>query len=176
MPRSLTVCRSGLSVAAAVVLLTACGGSDGEDSASSESSASTSSAAESSAAESGGASDSEFCTEAADLQERISSTFTGQSDPNTLPTVLSAAADQIRELEPPAELAADWTTFGDGIEQVAAAASAVDFNDPNAVAGFQQEIAGLQAGFGEAFTNVDTYLSEECGIGTDAADPAAPTS
>ncbi|SOD94456.1 hypothetical protein [Blastococcus haudaquaticus] len=172
MRRSLTVCRSGLSLAAAVVLLTACGGSDGEDAASSESSEASSSAAETSA----GASDSEFCTEAADLQEQISSTFTGQSDPNTLPTVLSAAAEQIREIEPPAELEADWTTFGDGIEQVAEAASAVDFNDPNAVAGFQQEIAGLQAGFGEAFTNVDTYLSEECGIGTDATDPAAPTS
>ena len=174
MRRSLTVCRSGLSAAAALVLLTACGGSDGDDAASP---ASSSSAAETSASEeSAGAADSEFCTDAADLQDQISSTFTGQSDPNTLPTVLQSAAEQIRQIEPPAELEADWTTFGDGIEQVAAAAAQVDFNDPNAVTAFQQQVGGLQASFGEAFTNVGNYLSEECGIGTDAVDPAAPTS
>lgn len=174
MRPSLTACRSGLSVAAALVLLTACGGSDGDDAAAS--SGSSSSAAETSAEESAGAADSEFCTDAAALQEQISSTFTGQSDPNTLPTVLQGAVEQIRQIEPPAELEADWTTFGDGIEQVASAAAQVDFNDQNAVAAFQQQIAGLQANFGEAFTNVDTYLSEECGIGTEGAEPAAPTS
>ena len=171
----LPVCRSGLSVAAAVVLLTACGGSDGEDSASSESGAAGSSAAETPSESPGGATDSEFCADAADLQDQIGSTFTGQSDPNTLPTVLQSAVEQIRQVEPPAELEADWTLFGDGIEQVAAAAAEVDFNDQNAVTAFQQEIAGLQADFGEAFTNVDTYLGEECGIGTEGADPAAPT-
>lgn len=175
MARSLPVWRSGLSVTAAVVLLTACGGSDGDDPAASESSAAGSSAAESSAGEAGAA-DSEFCAEAADLQQQIGSTFSGQSDPNTLPTVLQDAVERIRQMEAPAELEADWATFGDGIEQVAAAAADVDFNDQNAVAGFQEEIAGLETNFGEAFTNVDTYLTQECGIGVEATEPAAPTS
>jgi hypothetical protein len=170
MRRTLTVCRSGLSVAAAVVLLTACGGSDGEESASS-SSASSSSAAETT----GGQSDSEFCTQAADVLDQVEATLTGNSDPSTIPTVLQAAADQIRAIEAPAELESDWTTFADGIEKVAAAAQ-VDFNDPNAVAAFQQQVAQLQQESGAAFANVQTYLTDECGIDTGSSEPASPSS
>jgi hypothetical protein len=171
MPRSLSARRSGLSVAAAVVLLTACGGSDDDPAAS----PTGSSASETSATESAGAAGSQFCTEAADLQDEIAATFTGQSGPDALPTVLRSAAEDIRQMEPPAELAADWTSFGDGIEQLAAAAAQVDFTDPEAVAAFQAQVPGLGAGFGEASVNVDTYLSEECGLGGDGAEPAAPT-
>ncbi len=70
MRRTLSVCRSGLAAAAAVVLLTACGGSDGDDSAS-ESSATTSSSASETTENSAPQADSEFCTEAAAIQERV---------------------------------------------------------------------------------------------------------
>jgi hypothetical protein len=170
MRRTLTVCRSGLSAAAALVLLTACGSSEGKESAASESSASSSSAAGTSAGES----NSEFCTQAAGVQEQLSSTFDGGSDPNSLPPALRDAADTVRSIEPPAALKSDWTTFADGIEQVAAAAQG-DLNDPNVVAALQQRLEGLQQEFGTAFTNVDTYLRDECGIAPAGTDPAAPT-
>jgi hypothetical protein len=173
MRRTLPVLRNGLSVAAAVVLLTACSGSDGDDSASSESR--SSSASSSSSETTGEQADSEFCTEAAAVQEEVSSTFTGESDVSALPTILQDAADRIRGIEPPAELEADWASFADGIERIAQAAQ-VDFNDPEAAAAFQQEVAGLQQEFGTAFDNVGQYLSTECGLTDDSTETAAPPS
>lgn len=171
MRRTLTLCRTGLSAAAALVLLTACGGSDEESTASSSTSESSPGATESSAA----AEPSEFCTEAAAIQERVGSTFTGSSDLSNLGDILQETAQEIRALEPPAELAADWSTFAEGIEQIAAV-SQIDFNDPNAVAQWQQQAGQLQAQYGTAFTNVQNYLTQECGFDDPSTDPAPPTS
>jgi hypothetical protein len=173
MRRTLTVCRSGLSVAAAVVLLTACGGSDdGGSTAASETTASetSSSASETSAA------NEEFCAQASTIQQRVGSTLTDQTDPAAIPTALQEAATEIRAIEPPEEIAADWNALADGVEQIAAAFSGIDFNDPNALATFQQEIAALETQLGDASTNVQTYLAEECGLGTGPTESAAPSS
>jgi hypothetical protein len=172
MRRTLTVCRTGLSVAAAAVLLSACSGSgDGNSSAASESSRTSSSAPESSADAAG----SDFCVQAAAVQEHVGATFNGESDPSTLPTVLQQAAQQIRAIDPPAELKSDWTAFAEGIEQIATAAQ-VDFKDPNAVAAFQQKVTGLQQQYGGAFTNVETYLNDSCGLGGTSTGSASPSS
>ena len=171
MRRTLTACRSGLSVAAAVVLLSACGGSDEGGSASSTSEAS-SSAAETSADAAG----SQFCAEAAAVQENVGSTLNDQSDPASLPQALQDAATEIRAIEPPPEIAADWTALADGVEQIAAAFQAIDFNDPNALATFQEQVGQLQTDLGTASTNVETYLREECGLDTGPSEPAAPSS
>src|SRR3712207_91898 len=140
MRRTLTVCRDGLAVTAAAVLLTACGGS-GDDTASSESASETTSSASETTAE---AADSEFCTDAAAIQERVTSTFDAQSDPSTLPQALQQAAQAVRDVEPPQEIAADWEALAGGIDQIAAAIANVDFNDPNAAQTFTQEIAPLE--------------------------------
>ena len=169
--RILTACRSGLSVAAAVVLLSACGGSDEEGSASG-SSESGSSASESSA----GSADSQFCTEAAAIQETVGSTLNDQSDPAALPQALQDAATEIRAVEAPPEIAADWSALADGVEQIATAFSSIDFNDPNALATFQTEVGQLQAELTTASTNVETYLREECGLQVDPGESAAPSS
>jgi len=171
MRRTLPACRSAFPLAIAAVLLTACGGSDEPDPAASGSSASSSSAAETSAP----AADSEFCQEAAAVQQRVTTTFTGESDLSTLPAVLQQAVEDIRVIEPPAELESDWTAFADGIQEVAAAAQ-IDFADPAAREGFQQEVGALQQQYGTSFANVQTYLGEECGLTADAVEPAAPTS
>jgi hypothetical protein len=169
MHRPLPLCRTGLSVAAALVLLTACGGS-GDDKASSSASSSTS-ASETTAAQGS----SEFCTQAAAVEDRISATFGGQSDPATLPDVLNEAATEIRAIDPPQELADDWTSFADGIEQIATAAK-IDFNDKAAVATFQQKASALQQKYGTAFTNVENYLTKECGLTETPTETSAPTS
>ena len=168
--RILTACRSGLSVAAAVVLLSACGGSDDTASGSSETSAS---ASESSA----GAADSQFCTEAAAIQERVGSTLNEQSDPAALPQALQEAATEIRAVEAPPEISADWNALADGVEQIATAFGSIDFNDPNALATFQAEVGQLQAELTTASTNVENYLRDECGLEIDeSGESAAPSS
>ena len=173
MRRTLTVCRDGLAVTAAAVLLTACGGSgDDEASSSSSSSETTSSASESSA----GAAGSEFCTEAAAIQERVGSTFNDQSDLASLPQALTQAATEVREVEPPAEIASDWAALADGIDQIAAAIGSVDFSDPNAAATFEQQVAPLQQELAGASANVSSYLQDECGLEVDPSETAAPTS
>jgi ABC-type phosphate transport system substrate-binding protein len=172
MRRSLTVCRSGLSVAAAVVLLTACGGSDGEDSASSESSASSSSAAETTA----GASDSEFCTEAAAALAKVEPAFSGSQDPAALAPALQQAADDVRAIDAPPDIAEDWTALGDGIEQFAEAFAEVDVNDPASAAAFQQRTTEIVGELTASATTVQNYLADECGLDPTETDPAAPTS
>jgi hypothetical protein len=155
-------------VAAAVVLLSACGGSDEGGSAAG------STEAESSAPEtSAEPADSQFCTEAAAIQDRVGSTLSDQSDPTAIPQALQEAATQIRAVEPPPEIAADWESLADGVDQIATAFGSLDFNDPNALATFQQQVGQLQAQLGTASTNVETYLREECGI---EGEPAAPSS
>jgi hypothetical protein len=170
MRRTLSTCRSGLSVAAALVLLTACGGSDegGSDAASpSETGSATSEDPADSA-------NSQFCTDAASIQERVSSTLNDQTNPAALPQALQQAATEIREVEPPAEISADWTALANGVEQIATAFGEIDFNDPNALATFQQQVGQLQGELSSASTNVENYLREECGI--EATESAAPSS
>ena len=172
MRRTLTVCRNGLAVTAAAVLLTACGGSGDDEASSSGSGETTSSASESSA----DAADSEFCTEAAAIQERVGSTFNDQSDLASLPQALTQAAQEVREVDPPAEIASDWSALADGIDQIAAAIGSVDFNDPNAAATFEQQVAPLQQELAGASANVSSYLQDECGLEVDPSQTAAPTS
>jgi hypothetical protein len=172
MRRTLTVCRNGLAVTAAAVLLTACGGSGDDEESSSGSGETTSSASESSA----DAADSEFCTEAAAIQERVGSTFNDQSDLANLPQALTEAADEVRQVEPPAEIASDWAALADGIDQIAAAIGSVNFNDPNAAATFEQQVAPLQQELAGASANVSSYLQDECGLDVDPSETASPTS
>jgi hypothetical protein len=172
MRRTVPVCRSGFSIVAAAVLLTACGGSD--DSASPGSSASSSSAATSSARSSASAADSQFCRDAAAVEQHVGAATSGESDPSNLTTVLDQVVQEIRGIEPPAELESDWRSFADGIEQIAAAAN-VDLNDPAAVATFQQKVAALEQQYGTAFSNVQTYLADTCGLTGQTTAPASPS-
>ena len=116
MRRTLSLCRSGLAAAAAVVLLTACGGSDEDSNASDSTSSSSSSSSSASETTENTApqADSEFCTEAAAIQERIAASFTGQTDQSNLGELFPQISEEIRAIEPPAELADDWAQFSPG--------------------------------------------------------------
>ena len=167
MSRTLTACRTGLSVAAAVVLLTACGGSDSNDAESSPSSSS----AESSAPQA----DSEFCTEAAAIQERVIESFSGTDEQSDLGAIFQQAAEEVQAIDPPAELADDWTAFAEGLQEFADI-SQIDFNDPQAATEWQAQAAEVQAKYAAAFTRVETYLATECGITDEPTESASPTS
>jgi hypothetical protein len=160
MRPTLTACRTGLSVAAAVVLLSACGADE-----------------EAPTAENGfSGADSEFCTDAAAIQERVGATLNDEADPTALPQALQEAAAQIRAVEAPPEISDDWNALADGVEQIATAFASIDVDDPNSLATFQEQVGQLQGRLATASTNVEIYLREECGIDLDSGEPAAPTS
>ena len=162
-------CRAA-AAAAAAVLLSACGGGD-EDSAapSSSSAAETSESAAGSEAPQG---ESEFCTQSQALLDDLGSAFSDQSDPTSVETAFSQAAEGFRSVEPPAEIEQDWTTLADGLDEYAAAFAELDQSDPESVSAFQQRTTSLQGELTGAATSVETYLNEECGIDTDA-EPSA---
>lgn len=172
MRRNLSVFRGGISLAAATVLLTACGGSD-EGTASPESSASSSSAAETTAAQA----DPEFCSDAQAAFEQVEPALSGVgNDPAALSTALQQAADDVQGIEAPDEISSDWAALGDGIEQLAQAFAEVDVNDPASAAQLQQRSSEIIGSLSESGGNVQTYLAEECGLDVDSTEPAAPTS
>jgi hypothetical protein len=176
MRRTLRQCRSGLAAAAAVALLTACGGSGEAATADATSSSSSSSAAETTENTAPQA-DSAFCTEAAAIQERVTASFLGQTDPSTFGDLFAQVAQEIQALEPPSELAADWAQFAQGVDAIAAASAGVDFTDQAASAQWQQDVATIQQQYGAAFTNVQSYLTTECGLSdTETTESASPTS
>jgi hypothetical protein len=171
MRRTLTLCRTGLSVAAAVVLLSACGGS-GDDTSASSSSSARSSASPTSAT----AADAEFCTQAASTLGRIEPAFTGaQNDPAQLATVLQQAAEQVRGIQPPSEISADWSKLADGIEQFAQAFASVNPGDPASQSALQQRTQQIIGSLTTSATAVQTYLGQKCGLQTPTG-TAAPTS
>jgi hypothetical protein len=164
-------CRGALSVAAVVVLVSGCGGSD-EDASASAASETSAGATTSSAAPSA---DSEFCTKAGSIQQRVASTFT-ESAPADLGALLQQGAKEVREIEPPADIAADWAALADGLDQVAASFAGVDLDDPAAKQALGRKIAELQKPLTTASNNVEDYLRDECGLQIGAGQSAAPTS
>lgn len=170
MRRPLTGFRTGLSVAAALVLLTACGGSKNDNSASSSSK--TSSSATQTAAKAAG---SEFCTKAAAVESSVSAAMVNQSDPTSIPKALQTAVTQIRAIDPPPEIAADWSKLADGVQQLATAFAGVNFTDQAAVASFEKTANDLEAQLSGASTNVEKYLKDKCGL-TAPGGSSSPTS
>jgi hypothetical protein len=180
MRTTLTLSRAALPLAAAAVLLTACTGDGDNDSAASSSPETSSSQPEATETETeteAPAADSEFCTQAENLPNELEDAFSAQTDPSQAGAAFQQAADALRDIEPPDEISADWASLSDGLEQYAALFENLDLSDPSAAATLQAEGEQLATQLQEAGTNVETYLTEECGIGTGASEePAAPTS
>ncbi|MBB3677824.1 hypothetical protein [Modestobacter versicolor] len=180
-----TLLKAGLSAAAAVVLLTACGGSDEEPSARAGSSGSGSSSSSSSAAAgstapsssdapAGGSASSEqvaaFCSQAVTLEESVNASVEqAASDPTQLGPALQRLADQYAAVEAPPEVAGDWGTLVDGIQQLAGAASDIDVTDPAAAGQLQASLGGLEEQLTTATAGIGTYAAANCGA-------AAPSS
>ena len=125
--RSSLIARAA-SVIAAVLLMTACGGGSDDESASSSSAAAPSSAAESSSA--APQSDSEFCTEATKINERITTSLS-QADSSSLSENLQTIADEV------------------GVRAVEGHGRRVGREHPRHL-GFQLRRPGHRARFGEA--------------------------
>jgi hypothetical protein len=173
MRRTGTLPRAGLAVAAALGLLTACGGSGGNDSASGSSTASSSASSSARPTSGGAASGSTFCTQAKALVTQVQSTLTSQTDPSTLPTALQEVANSLHAIRPPSEIASDWTSFADDIGTLGQAYATTDFNDSQSAAAFQQTATQLQGKLTAEGAHVESYLSSRCGIEGSTSAPAS---
>ncbi|WP_346620348.1 hypothetical protein [Blastococcus montanus] len=175
MRRSLLRCGI-LPAAAALAVLTGCTSDEPDITGSEETTAaettSGSGTETETETETGAAADEEFCTAASTIQERIAGS--ASANPADLPQTFRDAAEEIRSIEAPPELAPDWTALADGVEQFAATLQDIDLTDPNALATLEQQLAPLEQELTQASANVETYLAEECGIGT--TEESTPTS
>ena len=168
MRRTLSLSRAGVAGAAAVVLLAACGGDGGE---SATDSPATASPAESSAAETTAASGAEdFCTQAAGIDERVDSALSdlGGDEPS-VPDAFRRAAEEVRAIDAPGEIATDWEALAGGLDRIGDALSNIDITDPESLATLED----VEGDLSTASTNVENYLRDECGI--DTPESAAPT-
>ena len=175
MRRSLLACRTGLTVAAALVLVSACGGSEEDGAASPSSSAPAASSSSSAAGSEAPQAGSQFCTEAESLLTALDTAFQDSADTATLPQLFQQTAAGMRSIDAPDEIAGDWGTLADGLDQYAAAFEGLDLSDPASLEQFEQRTAGLEQQLTASGDNVEGYLSEQCGI-TGESESAAPSS
>jgi hypothetical protein len=149
-PSRTALFRVGVGGAAAVLLLTACGGDPDP------SSAATSAAEQGSAGEDA----TEFCAQAAGIDERVDAALADGEDDPSLSEAFRQIATDLRGIEPPTAIAADWTAMAAGLDRMADAFGQVDVTDLGSLEALEQAEGDLT----EAGDRVDDYLGDECGI------------
>jgi hypothetical protein len=140
---------------AAVLVLGACGGGDGDSAA--DASPAASQAAETSAA----AGQDEFCSQAAGIEKRVDSALSDLADDD--PSVADAfeqVAAELRDIQPPDAIASDWEALAGGLDELAAAFADFDITDSDSLAALEAAEGDLTS----ASDNVEAYLRDECGI------------
>jgi hypothetical protein len=153
MRRSLTLCRAGLTAAASVILITACGGL-GESQSASSTSAGTSSGA---LRDTSGS--SEFCAGVQELMTRFASGSTS-IDPDFREQVFQQIVAKTRAIEPPAEIAPDWAALTDELDKLSQTYTNINVRDPSQAAAAQE----LKDQTTASFIKMETYLTSQCGI------------
>jgi hypothetical protein len=153
-----TLLTGGVSAVAALVLLTGCGGSGDEPAAASPSSSSAGSTP------SAGGADADvqaFCTDA----ESVFTDLSNGLDP-TRPEELAATLDEgvaaLGELDPPAEISADWSVLQQALAGLRDAVAAADLATPEGQAQVEQAVTDLGATSSEAQGNLDTWVQQNC--------------
>lgn len=154
MSRTLILCRAAVPAAAAALLLTACGGADGQSASGSPTTA------ESSAAASG---HDDFCTKAAGIDGRVDEALSNLDGGDvSVSDAFTQIAEELRGVEAPPAIAADWNAMADGLDRMAEAVSNLDITDADSLAALDDVDVDLS----KASANVETYLRDECGIDT----------
>src|SRR3954447_20399610 len=164
-----TLLKAGLSAGAALLPLTACGGSDGEQSDAAATSAGSSSAGSSSAASSGaegsgstsGQDAQEFCTQAESVFSEISAGLDAAQPTGLLPALDKAVA-AFDQITPPAEISGDWDTAQQAFVGLRDAVAGADLSTPEGQQAVQQKATELQAQAGAAQSKIDRWVTENC--------------
>ena len=107
------------------------------------------------------ASDSEFCTRAADIDQRVEDGLDKLDDDD--PSVADAfrqLADELRGLEAPDAISSEVMAMADGLDRMAEAFDGIDITDPETLTALDDAEGNLS----EASDKVDDFLRDECGI------------
>jgi hypothetical protein len=148
--RNRTASRAGVAAAGVVLLLAGCG------SGNSPSGAAGTPAAETTAPPG----DADFCDQAAAIDDRVEEAVSDLGDDASIPDVLRELTVELRAIEAPAPIAADWETMAGGLERMADAIADGDITDPTTL----DALDAAEGDLSEAGDRVDTYLRDECGI------------
>lgn len=158
--------RAGAAAALMVVMLAGCGGG-GDDDPAAETSAPTAVSTEDTSTD---AASGDFCAEVEDIKSQLENlnSLPDMSDPAEAVQTLEEAVDALRSVDPPAEIAEDWATVTDAFQSVVTGLRDLDVSDPEALTRQLEDLVDQMeqqsAAIDEAGTNIDQYLSEECGI------------
>jgi hypothetical protein len=165
MRPSATVLRAGLSGAAAVLLLAGCSGSEDQPEAGATAAPATSSSAAASASTS--ADDVQaFCTEAEAAFTRVSQAFGSATDPANVSAALDQGVAAFDEVEPPAEIGADWSSLREGLAGLRDAVAGTDASTPEGQAALQGAVTSFQTDAAEPQQNLERFLTANCeGLG-----------
>ena len=157
--------RPALVGAAAVVLLTACGGSgDGEPAAASSASApatsssdpSTGTAAPDPAAE-------EFCGGITTAFTELQGTL-GAAAPEEVAGRLPEVVASLEQVEAPAAIAGDWGALLDGLRRLADTAGTLDLGTPEGRQAYADAEAAIGSDLGPAQSALTDYVVANCGL------------
>lgn len=157
--------RSALAGAAAVVLLTACGGSgDGEPAAAS----STPAPAASSSAPSGGTAApdpaaQEFCGQITTAFTELETTLSA-TGPEEMAAQLPEVVTRLERVEAPADISGDWNALLDGLRRLAGTASTLDLGTPEGQQAFTTAEAEIGQDLGPAQSALSDYVVANCGL------------
>ena len=146
--------RAGVAAAGVVLLLAGCGGGDSQSGAAET--PATTTAAETPAP----AGDADFCGQAAGIDDRVDAAVSNlRNDPSIVDAFRQLTAE-LRAIEPPPSIAADWEAMAGGLERMADAFADVDVTDLSTLDALDDAEGDLSA----AGDRVETYLRDECGI------------
>ncbi len=118
----------------------------------------------------GGGSTESFCAEMESLEEKYGNVFSEADsfDPTDTDAFNELIGD-LRDADPPAEIAEDWNNVIDAFQFFADAFEGLDLNDPEALAELEELSAEIEERTGDieaAGERVNSFLEEECGIDT----------
>jgi hypothetical protein len=165
--------RAGAAIALIVVMFAGCGG-DGDDPGASatepdaETSAPTAVPSEDTSTEAP-AGDG-FCAEVEGIRDRLENleALPDVADPEAAVQNLEESVEALRSVDPPAEIAEDWSTVTEACDDVVTSLRNLDMNDPETLGQQLEDLADQMeqqsTAIDEAGTRIDQYLNDECGI------------
>jgi hypothetical protein len=168
--------RTALTGAAAVALLTACGGGSDNSSASSTSASKTTSSAATSTSAGPTGADAAFCTQVGQLVTQLTGLQAAQ--PAQVPAMLQQLAAGFQSVQPPAAVAADWQALGAGLQQFGTAVASIDVNTAQGQAQLQAAEQQALAAAAPHQGNISAWVLSNCGgaSGSATSSSAASTS
>jgi hypothetical protein len=175
MRASASVLRGGLSAAAAVLLLTACGGSEEPDAGAPAGGTATGSAPAEGSATTSEEDVQAFCTEAETVFTELTAAFGSVTDPANYTAVLDQSVAAFDQVQPPAEISADWSALQDGLVGLRDAVAGTDVGTPEGQAALQEAVTTFQTDVAEPQQNLEGFVTANCANAGGGAPSSTPT-